>query len=224
MSVLKWQDNSSSDFVSFFIFMIHNSSVGFKLILFLRWIKASHHYPKTETLNCSGENLLYSSWCFPNHKSVFLQILYPSSVSWKITSLYFFSSNNIYFARKEHIKMKIFENFKCSGQNSSNCLSILKWQVNSSSNFASFFTVMTHNFSVDFKLILFLLWITGSHQYANFETLNCSGENLLYSSCHFPNHKSVFLQILHHPSVSWKITPLHFLRSNIKYFAHFSLQ
>ena len=90
-------------------------------------------------------------------------------------------------------------------------MSILKWQVNSSSNFASFFIVMTHNFSVDFKLTLFLLWIKGSHQYANFETFNCSGENFPYSSCHFPNHKSVFLQNSHHSSVSWKITPLYFL-------------
>ena len=49
-----------------------------------------------------------------------LQILYPSSVSWKITRLYFFNSNNIYFAQKEHIKMKIFEIFICLGQNSSN--------------------------------------------------------------------------------------------------------
>ena len=32
----------------------------------------------------------------------------------------FFSSNNIYFTQKEHIKMKIFETFKCLGQNSSN--------------------------------------------------------------------------------------------------------
>ena len=177
-----------------------------------------------ETFECLGQNLSNSLCQFLNNKSIPLQILYPSSVSWKITSLYFFSSNNIYFAKKEHIKMKVFETFKGSGQNSSNSLSILKWQVNFSSNFASFFTVMTHNSSVDFKLILFLLWITGSHQYADFETLNCSGENLPYSSCHFPNHKSVFLQILHHPSVSWKITPLHFLRSNIKYFAHFSMQ
>ena len=98
-------------------------------------------------------------------------------------------------------------------------MSILKWQVNSSSNFASFFIVMTHNSSVDFKLILFLLWIKGSHHYPNFETLNCSGENLPYSSCHFPNHKSAFLQILHHPSFSWEITYLYFFRSNIKYFA-----
>ena len=41
-------------------------------------------------------------------------------MSWKINPLYFFSSNNIHFAQKEHIKMKIFETFKCSGQNSSN--------------------------------------------------------------------------------------------------------
>ena len=79
---------------------------------------------------------------------------------------------------------------------------IYQIQVNSSSNIASFLTVMTHNSSVDFKLLLFLLWIKGSHQYPNFETFNCSGENLTYSSCHFANHKSVFRQILHHPLLS----------------------
>ena len=99
-------------------------------------------------------------------------------------------------------------------------MSILKRQVSSSSIFVSFFIVMTHNSSVDFKLILFL-WIKGSHQNPNFETFNCSAENFLYSSYHFPNHKSVFLQFLHHPWVSWNIAPLYFFRSNIKYFAHF---
>ena len=98
-------------------------------------------------------------------------------------------------------------------------MSVLKWQVNSSLDFASFFIVMTHNSSVDFKLILFLLWIKGSHQSPNFETFKWFGENLPYSSCHFPNHNSVFLQILHHPSVSWKTTPLYFVTSNIKYFS-----
>ena len=64
---------------------------------------------------------LTNSLCqFSNDKLSPLQILYPSPVSWKITPLYFFSSNNIYFAQKEPIKMKIFETFKCSGQNSSN--------------------------------------------------------------------------------------------------------
>ena len=53
-----------------------------------------------------------------------------SSVSWKITSLYLFSSNNIYFALKEPIKMKVFETFKCLGENSSNS-SYKLWNDNS---------------------------------------------------------------------------------------------
>ena len=57
-----------------------------------------------------------------NNKSIPHQILYPSSVSWKRTPLYFFSWNNIYFAQNELIKMKIFDTFKCSGQILSNSL------------------------------------------------------------------------------------------------------
>ena len=89
------------------------------------------------------------------------QILYPYSISWKITPLHFFSSNNIYFAQKEHIKMKIFEPFKCSDQNLSN------------------------------------------------------------SSCQLWNDKSIPLQILHHSSLSWQITPLWILSS---YFFKFGLK
>ena len=92
---------------------------------------------------------------------------------------------------------------------------ILKRQVNSSSNFASFFIVMTHNSSVNVQLMHFLLWIKGSHQSPSFETSEWSGENFPNSSCYFPNHKSVFLQILHYSSVLGKITPLHFFSSNI---------
>ena len=69
----------------------------------------------------------------------------------------------------------------------------MKRQVNSSSNLASFFTVMIHNSSVSFMLIHFLLWIKRSNQSSNFETFECSGKNLPNFSCHFPNHKSVFL-------------------------------
>ena len=59
------------------------------------------------TSKCLGQissNCLGQFW---NDESIPLQILYPSSVSWKITPLYFFSSKNIYFAQKEPIKMKI---------------------------------------------------------------------------------------------------------------------
>ena len=82
-------------------------------------------------------------------------------------------------------------------------MSVLKWKVNSSSNFALFFIVMTHNSSVNFKVIHFLLWAKGPHQSSNFDTFECSGENLPHSSCHFSSNKSVFLQILHH-SMSMK--------------------
>ena len=91
-------------------------------------------------------------------------------------------------------------------------MSILNWQVSSISNFASFFIVITHNSPVSFKLIHFLLCIKGSNESPNFENFMCSGENLPNSSCHFPNHKSVFLQILHHTLVSWNKTPLYFFQ------------
>ena len=123
MSILKRQVSSSSMFVSFFIVMTHNFSVIFKRIYFLLWTKGSHQSSNFDTFECSGENLPNSSCHFPSNKSVFLQILHHSSMSWKITPLYFFSSNNIYFAQKEPIKVKIFETFECSGQNLSNSLS-----------------------------------------------------------------------------------------------------
>ena len=120
MSILKQQINSSPSFASFFITMIHNFSVNFKLIYFLLCIKESHQTRNFETFKHSAENLPNSSCHFPNHKPVFLQILHHSPVSWKITPLYFCSSNNIYFARKEPIKVKIFETFEYSNQNLSN--------------------------------------------------------------------------------------------------------
>ena len=75
-----------------------------------------------ETFECSGQNLSNSFCQFWNDKSIPLQILYPFSVSWKIIRLHFLSWNNIYFAQKEIIKVKIFETFECSGQNFSNSL------------------------------------------------------------------------------------------------------
>ena len=100
--------------------------------------------------------------------------------------------------------MQIFETFECSGQNSSNC------RVNFETTCQLLFK---------FCIILhFLLWIKGSHQILSLETFKCSGKNLPNSSCHFLNHKSVFLQILDHSSLSRNITPLYFFGSNIIYF------
>ena len=120
MSVLIWQVNFFSNFVSFFIFITHNFSINFMFIHFLLWIKRSYQSHTFETLECSGEKLQNSSCHFPNHQSVFLQILHLSSVWWKIIPLYFFSSNMICFFKKDLIKLQIFQTFECSGQSSSN--------------------------------------------------------------------------------------------------------
>ena len=154
-SVLKWQLNSPSNFAVFFIAMIHNSSVNFKVITFLLWTKGSHQSPNFDTFKCSGENLPNFSCLFSNHWSVFLQNLHNSSVSWKITPLYFCSSNNIYFGYKEPIKTN-FLDFRVFGSKFVEFLmSILKRQVSSPSNFVSFFIIMTHNFSVNLSSYIF---------------------------------------------------------------------
>ena len=140
-----------------------------------------------------------------------------------ITPLYFFSSNIKYFSQQQPIKVNIFEvscaqikihqishvNFELTGQ----CL--FKFCI--IQIFASFI-IMIHKSIINFKLIHFLLWIKEFHQTPNFETFECSCENLLTSSCHFWKNKSVFLQILHQISVPQNLTLLCFLSLNIIYF------
>ena len=131
---------------------------------------------------------------FWNDKLIPYQILYHSSVSWKITPLWVFESKFFRFL-----------------------MSILKWKVNSPSNFASFFIAMTNNSSLNFKLILFLVSIKGSPQSPNIDTFKCSDAIFFMSF----SKQQVFLQILYDYSVSWKITPLYLFKSNIKYLTNF---
>ena len=116
MSILNWKANSSSNFASFFIVMTHNFPVNFKLIHFQLQTKGCHQSAISETFKCSGENLSNSSCHCWKYKSVFLQILYQSSVSSNITPLHLLSSNIVYFGQKQPIKKQIFEIFECSGQ------------------------------------------------------------------------------------------------------------
>ena len=96
-----------------------------------------------ETFECWGQDLSNSLCHIWNGKSILLQILYPCSISWKITALYIFSSNNIYFAQKEHIKTKILETFKFTGQNSWNS-SCQLWNDIEKSQFLFKFCVILH--------------------------------------------------------------------------------
>ena len=85
--LLKLKVSSSSNFVLFLIAMTNNSSVSMKVIPFLLWIKISCQSPNFDTFKRSGESLPNFSCYFSNHKSVFLQNLRNSSVSWKLTLL-----------------------------------------------------------------------------------------------------------------------------------------
>ena len=202
--------------------MTHNSSVNFKLTPFLLWTKGSHQSPNFKSSKCSGEDLPNFSCHFWNHESVFLQILHHSSVSWKISSLYFCSSNNIYLAQKEPINVKIFGTFECSGQNLSNSLSQF-W------NNKSIPLQILYPSSVPWKITP-LYFISSSNIYyaqrqhikmEHFETFECLGQTLSNSSCQFWNHKIIPLQIFHHSSLSWHMTPLWILDS---YFFYFGLK
>ena len=167
--------------------------VNFKVIPFLLWTKGSHQSPTFDTFKCSGEDLPNFSSLLSNHKSVFLQNLHISSVSRKIRPLYFCSSKNLSFGHKEPIETNFLDFRVLQSEFVNLLMSILKWQVSSSSIFVWFFIVMTHNSSVNSKAIHFLLRAKESHQSSNFDTFDCSGENLPNSSCRFPSNKSVFL-------------------------------
>ena len=141
-----------------------------------------------ETFECSGQILSNSLCQFWNDKSIPLQILYPSSVSWKITPLYFFSSNNIYFAEKEPIKVETFETFKCSGQKLSNFLSQF-W------NDKSIPPQVLYPSSVSWKITPLYIFSSSNLHFSHkepikvkiFEIFERSGQNLSNSSCQFLN-------------------------------------
>ena len=121
------------------------------------------------------------------------------------SSQFFFSAQRYTSFKRIPLKCKFWDFLVLASKFVKSLLSMLKLQASSSSDFASFFIVMTHNSSVNVKLIIFLFWTKGPLQSFTFEAFKCSSENLPYSSCHFRNHESVcFFQILHHSSVSWE--------------------
>ena len=87
---------------------------------------------------------------FETTMSGFIQILYHCSMSWKITPLYFRSSNSVYFGLKDTIEKEISP-FRVVGWKFTKSLkSYLKLQVIFSFNFASPFSVMRDQSSVLF--------------------------------------------------------------------------
>ena len=113
----------------------------------------------------------------------FFNFFYQPRLSPNITPLYFLIWSIKYFGQKHFIKVQVFEIFDCLGQNllNSSCRFEL---VNSFSNFASFFFVITHNSPVNFKLIHFLLGIKVPHKSPNFESQLSSA---LVKICQIPH-------------------------------------
>ena len=210
LSILKRQADSSPNFVSLFNFIKDNSSV-----LFLAW--AIYTFRKRSPLKSKLVKLLSAQvkicqilYVHFGTMSIPLQILHRSSVSWKITPLYFFSFSNRYFAQKKPIKVKISKTFECWGQNLSNSLCQFWKKVDSAPNFASLLSFM--------KVTLMYIFSFNNIYFAQkrpikaeiFETFESSGQNLSDSLCQSWNDRSIPLQILHRSSLSWNITPAYF--------------
>ena len=123
MSVLKWQANFSPNFVSLFSFikdkllctflaqaiytLLKRTPLNWKFLRLLSAQVKICQIPIMPILKRQADSS-------PNFVS--------SLVSWNITPLYLFTSNNVYFTQKDPIKVKTFETFECSGQNLSNSL------------------------------------------------------------------------------------------------------
>ena len=119
-----------------------------------------------------------------NRKSIPLQILYPYSISWNKTPLYFLAQKYIYFAQKEPIKVETFETFECSSQNLSISLCQFwsdKWKITPLYFFSS-------------KNIYF---VQKEHiKMKSFETFKCLGQNSSNSSYQRWHDKPISPQIL----------------------------
>ena len=108
---------------------------------------------------------------FETTRLVFVQILHHCPVSWNISLLYFCSSNQVYFGRKEPIKNKFLEFWVLGGKLFKLFMSYLKPQVCFSSNFASLFSVTRCNSSVLFYLKLYMIWTNEPKKVQNFSLL-----------------------------------------------------
>ena len=107
---------------------------------------------------------LLMSFC--KHKSDFLQILHQSSLSWKITPLYFFSSKITYFAQKEPVKFK-FLRLLSAWVKIHQILIIFETTSSFSSNFASLFRVIRYNSSMLFQLKFYILSTKSAYDSTN---------------------------------------------------------
>ena len=134
-------------------------------------------------------------------------------MSWDITLLYFFIWSFKCFGQNEPIKVKIF-------RLSTSCMKTnhFKPRTSFSLNFASPFSFTSHN---SYEILYLKHYMFGQKepikvQFFRFLRVLMKVHLILYAI--FETARSGFIQIWHHCSVSWKITPLYFCSSNLAYF------
>ena len=130
---------------------------------------------------------------FKQKVSFFFQSLNLFSVSWEILLLYFLAETLYAFDKSSTLKSKFSDLPLLTLKFTKFLMSFLEPRVSFHPNFSSLFSVVIHNFSVLFHPNIYMFWIKESNQSANFQTFNCSHDNLAKSLSHFSNHKSVFL-------------------------------
>ena len=96
--------------------------------------------------------------------------------------------------------------------------SFFKPQVSFPLNFASPFSVMTHNFFEIFYLKHYMLLTKKAHKCTIFQTLSALIKVHLIPHAVFETTVSGFIQILHHCWASWKIISMNLFCSNLIYF------
>ena len=92
---------------------------------------------------------------FESTKLGFVQILHHCSVSWKMTPLYFFSWNHIYFGQKRPMEVKFLVFWVIRWKFTKLLMPYFRPQVRFSLNFAS---VFRGNSSVLFQLKLYIIF------------------------------------------------------------------
>ena len=131
---------------------------------------------------------IHTSSChFWNQESVFLQTLHHSLVPWNITLLYCFYLN--LYLKKDPINVQIFRLSTVHMKINKLFMSFFEPQVSFTLNFASPFSVMTHNSSEIFWLKHYSFGQKRAYQYTIFQTFECSNESSTNSSYHFSIHK-----------------------------------
>ena len=129
-------------FASTFSVMTHNSSEIFLLKSYIFWTKRAHQCTIFQTFECSNQSSPNSPCHFWNHK---------------ITFVYFFSSNLIYFGQRETIEVTFLDFWVLEWKFTKFLMSYLKPQESFSLNLASLFGVTRDNSYVLFSR-LNLIW------------------------------------------------------------------